>query len=50
MMFYQNRLKEILRVGDYRIVYDLETDSVMRVRLIAHRSRVYKDLARLLRS
>ena len=39
-----------LRVGDYRIVYDLETDSVMRVRLIAHRSRVYKDLARLLRS
>ncbi len=39
-----------LRVGDYRIVYDFELDTVIRVRLIAHRSRVYKDLARLLKS
>ncbi len=39
-----------LRVGDYRIVYEFETAVVMRVRLIGHRSRVYKDLARLLRS
>ncbi len=39
-----------LRVGDYRIVYDFEADTVMRVRLIGHRSRVYKDLARLLKS
>jgi mRNA interferase RelE/StbE len=39
-----------LRVGDYRIVYEFETPTTMLVRMIAHRSRVYKDLARLLKS
>ncbi len=45
---FQNFYK--LRVGDYRIVYELTETSVMRVRLIGHRSRVYKDLKRLLDS
>jgi mRNA interferase RelE/StbE len=39
-----------LRVGDYRIVYEFETPTTMLIRLIGHRSRVYKDLARLLKS
>jgi mRNA interferase RelE/StbE len=39
-----------LCIGDYRIVYEFETPTIMLVRMIAHRSRVYKDLARLLRS
>ena len=39
-----------LRVGDYRIIYEFETASIILVRLIGHRSRVYKDLVRLLDS
>jgi mRNA interferase RelE/StbE len=34
-----------LRVGDYRIIYEL-VGTIMRVRLIGHRSRIYKDLVR----
>ncbi len=39
-----------LRVGDYRIVYEFVGSSVMRVRLIGHRSRIYQDLTRELGS
>ncbi len=39
-----------LRVGDYRIVYRFESEKTMLVRAIGHRSRVYKDLKRLLDS
>lgn len=35
-----------LRVGDYRIIYELLGSTLMRVRLIGHRSRIYQDLAR----
>lgn len=36
-----------LRVGDYRVVYIFdETNTIMLVRRIGHRSRVYQDLAR----
>lgn len=35
-----------LRVGDYRIIYEFPKSTVMRVRGIGHRSRVYKELAR----
>ncbi len=34
-----------LRVGDYRIVYDFEGETI-RVWIIAHRSRVYDEVAR----
>jgi mRNA interferase RelE/StbE len=37
-----------LRVGDYRIIYEFEIASVVLVRLVGHRSRVCKDLLRLL--
>jgi mRNA interferase RelE/StbE len=39
-----------LRVGDYRIIYRFESEKTMLVRAIGHRSRVYKDLVRLLDS
>ncbi len=39
-----------LRAGDYRIIYELIGTTLMRVRLIGHRSRIYKDLARELDS
>lgn len=35
-----------LRVGDYRIVYEFESDTHIVVRFIGHRSNAYKDLAR----
>ena len=35
-----------LRVGDHRIVYDFSADTIMRVLMVRHRSKAYKDLAR----
>ena len=35
-----------LRVGDYRIVYDFSAETIMRVLMVRHRSKAYKDLAR----
>jgi mRNA interferase RelE/StbE len=35
-----------LRVGDYRLIYEIEHEKVMFVRRIGHRSTVYRDLAR----
>ena len=35
-----------LRVGDYRIVYEFESDTHIVVRFIGHRSNAYKNLAR----
>jgi mRNA interferase RelE/StbE len=39
-----------LRVGDHRIIYELLSSTLMRVRLIGHRSQIYKDLVRELDS
>ena len=35
-----------LRVGDYRIVFEIEAETHIVVRFIGHRSSAYKDLAR----
>lgn len=35
-----------LRVGDHCIVYDFSADTIMRVLMVRHRSKAYKDLAR----
>lgn len=35
-----------LRVGDYRIVFEIEAETNIVVRSIRHRSKAYKDLVR----